>query len=348
MSNGYSLLAGWKIPHVTVELLDDVRVNTLHATTVIFTVGVPGSGKSFWAKKYSQLHNDFVIVERDGCRHTIQASQGIPTLEKAVVWPKWSFKTENSKDDPVGTLQKELIATAVAGGKNIIISDTNISTKTINSLVTFILSLTKDVLFVVKIFDTPLEKCIKNNMQRPYPVGQRVIYDMWQRLQRLKIKVDDFYIKNQVMQKIPLDQLANKSVIVDIDGTVANHVGVRSPYDWSKVYYDTPIETVVQIVKLLRSNGWNVIIMSGRDGCCENLTKLWLQNVAQIEYDGFYMRTANDTRSDAIVKYELYQQAIRDGFTSIRLCIDDRPRIANLWRSLGLEVLQCGDPNIDF
>jgi signal recognition particle GTPase len=130
MSNGYSLLAGWKIPHVTVELLDDLRINTLHKTTVIFTVGVPGSGKSFWAKKYSQLHNDFVIVERDGCRHTIQASQGIPTLEKAVVWPKWSFKTENSKDDPVGTLQKELITTAVADGKNIIISDTNISTKT--------------------------------------------------------------------------------------------------------------------------------------------------------------------------------------------------------------------------
>lgn len=346
--SGYSFLVGWKIPHLTIEIEDDVRINTLHKTTVIFTIGAPGSGKSFWAKKYTQLYNDFTIVERDACRHAIQVSQGIQTIEKAVVWPKWSFKFENTKDDPVGTLQKELISTAIANGKNIIISDTNISIKTIDSLVKYILSLTKDVLFAAKIFNTPLEKCIKNNMQRPYPVGQRVIYDMWQRFQRLKIDVDNLYIKNQLMQKTPLAQLVNKAVIVDIDGTIANHIGVRSPFEWSKVYFDTPIETVVQIVKLLKNSGWNVIIMSGRDGCCENATRLWLQNVVQIEYDGFYMRTANDMRSDVIVKYELYQQAINDGFTSIRLCIDDRNRVCNLWRSLGLEVLQCGDPNIDF
>ena len=158
-------------------------------------------------------------------------------------------------------------------------------------------------MFVAKIFDTPLQKCIKQNMQRPYPVSQRVIYDMWQRLQRLKIAVDAFF---------------------------------------------KPIETVISIVKSLKANGWNVIIMSGRDGVCENLTKQWLQDVAQISYDGFYMRKPDDMRSDSIVKYELYQQAIIDGFTSIRLCIDDRNRVCNLWRSLGLEVLQCGDPNIDF
>lgn len=348
MTNGYSQLVGWKIPHIAIELLDDARVNTLHSLTVIFTVGVPGSGKSFWAKKYSRLHNDFVIVERDMCRHTIQSSQGIQTLENCVVWPKWNFKVENAKDDPVGTLQRELITNAINSGKNIIISDTNISTKTIDTLVKFILSVTKDVLFVVKIFDTPLEKCIKNDMARPYPVGQRVIYTMWQRLQRLKIEVDDFYIKNQVIQKVPLDQLLNKAVIVDIDGTIANHICVRSPYEWSKVYSDTPIETVVNIVRLLKSSGWNVVIMSGRDGVCENDTRLWLQNVAQIDYDGFYMRAPNDQRSDVIVKYELYQRAINDGFTSIRLCIDDRNRVCNLWRSLGLEVLQCGDHNIDF
>ncbi len=348
MTNGFTLLAGWKIPHITVELLDDVVINTLHKTTVIFTFGVPGCGKSYWAKKYVAQYKDFVIVERDMCRHSIQNSQGIPTIDKAVVWPKWSFKTESDKSDPVGTIQKELITKAIAEGKNIIISDTNISTKTVNNLVEFILSLSKDVLFVAKIFDTPLQKCIKQNMQRPYPVSQRVIYDMWQRLQRLKIAVDAFFIKNQVMQNIPLDKLTNKSVIVDVDGTVANHVGVRSPFEWNKVHLDKPIETVISIVKSLKANGWNVIIMSGRDGVCENLTKQWLQDVAQISYDGFYMRKPDDMRSDSIVKYELYQQAIIDGFTSIRLCIDDRPRVCNLWRSLGLEVLQCGDPNIDF
>ena len=50
MTNGFTLLAGWKIPHITVELLDDVVINTLHKTTVIFTFGVPGCGKSYWAK----------------------------------------------------------------------------------------------------------------------------------------------------------------------------------------------------------------------------------------------------------------------------------------------------------
>ncbi len=344
----YTMLYGWKIPNVSLELIGDGVINTLHKTTVIFTLGVPGSGKSHWAKKYASHNKNFVIVERDACRVSIQQSQGIETLHNAVVWPKWNFKYESSKEDPVGVLQKQLITNALANGKNIIISDTNISQKSVNDLINFVLSLSKDVIFAVRIFDLPLEKCIKQNMQRPYPVSQAVIYTMWQRLQRLKLIVDNNFINNQLLQKTPLELLNTRTVIVDVDGTLANHIGVRSPFDWHKVYNDKPIECVINVVRLLKNDGWKVIIMSGRDGVCESDTKRWLSDVAKIEYDDFYMRAPNDTRSDTIVKYELYLQALANGHKQIRLCIDDRPRVCNLWRSLGLEVLQCGDPNIDF
>lgn len=57
-----------------------------------------------------------------------------------------------------------------------------------------------------------------------------------------------------------------------------------------------------------------------------------------------FMRPAGDTRNDAVVKLELFDQHIRDRYDVLR-CYDDRARVVAAWRSIGLTVFQVADGN---
>ena len=79
--------------------------------------------------------------------------------------------------------------------------------------------------------------------------------------------------------------------------------------------------------------------MSGRDGVCEPETTKWL-NDNEIPYDAMFMRAANDSRKDSIVKKELFEQFVRDHL-AIEFVLDDRDQVVDMWRNeLGLKVLQ--------
>src|SRR3546814_4249731 len=47
-----------------------------------------------------------------------------------------------------------------------------------------------------------------------------------------------------------------------------------------------------------------------------------------------------DTRPDHVVKEEILQQIIDDGYQPI-LAVDDRPSVVAMWRSKGITTLQC-------
>jgi hypothetical protein len=53
-----------------------------------------------------------------------------------------------------------------------------------------------------------------------------------------------------------------------------------------------------------------------------------------------YMRPARDSRDDGIVKSELLDRIIADGYEPW-LAIDDRDRVVEMWRARGLTCLQC-------
>ena len=54
------------------------------------------------------------------------------------------------------------------------------------------------------------------------------------------------------------------------------------------------------------------------------------------------MRSTGDHRNDAIVKQELYEQEIA-GKYNVDFCVDDRDRVVDLWRSLGLTCFQVAE-----
>jgi predicted kinase len=138
-----------------------------------------------------------------------------------------------------------------------------------------------------------------------------------------------------------------KAVIVDIDGTVADcrhrlhHVthGYRN-YDefYAELVNDPPIQDVVDLVNIIYATKTAVVMCSGRPEDYREATEKWLQDNG-VFYDILYMRPSGDFRPDYVIKKQLLDGIIEDGYEII-LTIDDRQSVVDMWRENGLTCLQ--------
>jgi hypothetical protein len=138
------------------------------------------------------------------------------------------------------------------------------------------------------------------------------------------------------------------AVMCDIDGTVALK-GNRNPYDESCVDQDQPNEPVVDVLVALIRVGYTPVFISGRTEKCYISTQQWLKkyvlsqylspNTRLSPYPPLLMRPEGDNRRDAEVKLELFNKHIRNNY-NVRAVLDDRNQVVEMWRSLGLTVLQ--------
>ena len=64
-----------------------------------------------------------------------------------------------------------------------------------------------------------------------------------------------------------------------------------------------------------------------------------------IPYSKLYMRKKNDFRRDDIVKAELLEQILQDGYDPI-LAIDDKANVAEMYRSFNIVTLQCAPDEV--
>jgi hypothetical protein len=133
-----------------------------------------------------------------------------------------------------------------------------------------------------------------------------------------------------------------KAIIVDIDGTLAMRTE-RGPYDWDRVSEDTPNRPIVEIVNALQVSMGptvSVVFVSGRKNVCRMKTLEWLKRFMLNESPwSLHMRGDTDNREDAVMKEELYREHIEPEFDVIAV-FDDRQQVVDMWRSLGLTVLQ--------
>ena len=133
------------------------------------------------------------------------------------------------------------------------------------------------------------------------------------------------------------------AIIVDIDGTLA-HMDGRSPYDYSKVHTDTVDPCVRHIVNTYASHPdmpCHVLVVSGRKAECKQQTYDWLEKNL-ITCDALHMRKDGDNRKDSIVKYEIFDEHIRDQYR-VLFVLDDRNQVVKMWRELGLKCLQVAE-----
>jgi phosphoglycolate phosphatase-like HAD superfamily hydrolase len=130
-----------------------------------------------------------------------------------------------------------------------------------------------------------------------------------------------------------------EAIIVDIDGTLAdNKLGKRGIFDWHLVSGDQPHLDIIELVTLYKYAGYAILVVSGRDEICRGDTEDWLE-IHDVPCDELFMRPLDDNRKDTVIKEEIYRAKI-EGDYSIRVVLDDRQQVVDMWRSLGLRVLQ--------
>ena len=133
------------------------------------------------------------------------------------------------------------------------------------------------------------------------------------------------------------------AIIVDVDGTIALNNGHRGHYDYGRIMDDAPNQPVIDLVKSLSSTDpyASVVVVSGRDDDCMGATANWvaLQGIVMTD---IFMRRTGDKRQDALDKREIFDAHIRDRYRVLYV-IDDRNQVVDMWRSLGLTVLQVAD-----
>ena len=141
-----------------------------------------------------------------------------------------------------------------------------------------------------------------------------------------------------------------KVILCDIDGTLANPehrlalIATR-PKNW-KGFFDASIddpvyEDIAWLVKNLKATGNTILIVTARPENNREITEKWLHEKAGLKgvYTKMYMREAGDYRDDSIVKEEILQNIMNDGYAPY-MVLDDRDRVCAMWRKLGIRCLQ--------
>lgn len=131
------------------------------------------------------------------------------------------------------------------------------------------------------------------------------------------------------------------TVICDLDGTLALHTSGRSPYDYSRVYEDSVNEAVWTTLDAFAGIGVDVVFVSGREDSCRDDTIRWLTDYCAINDPELYMRATGDKRDDTLVKYEIFDQHLRD--RNIIAALDDRDRVVQMWRKIGVPCFQVNE-----
>ena len=150
-----------------------------------------------------------------------------------------------------------------------------------------------------------------------------------------------------------------RSIIVDIDGTLALMNGVRTPHEYNKVHLDKPNKPIIDLVHLFynanKNKDFTIFIFTGRMNVyfdkpvkigdekftnTKELSIYWLnKHLGQNIWNHIEIRRDKDFRSDRIAKKEMYLK-ICDEY-KVEYVIDDRQQVIDMWRDdLGLTTLQ--------
>ena len=164
------------------------------------------------------------------------------------------------------------------------------------------------------------------------------------------------------------------TVIFDLDGTLANIDARRlkagspsgktptpSKMDWDvffdpdNIKLDTPNDPVIKMAQLFKKDGFKIVIFSGRNDRGFFATRDWLK-IYNVPFDLLVLRPdkfksdswpiADGNPATPDMRYmpdEILKKAMLDTFVDINdvfLVVDDRDKVVNMWRDLGLNTFQ--------
>lgn len=298
-------------------------------STLTLTRGLPASGKTTWARAWvAEAPERRGRVNRDDLRHQLfGAHHGLTFAQEAAI-------TAASRAAVLALLET---------GRDVVADDMNLRPKYVREWRRFVTSHGHDLETVELPID--VEAAIERDAQRERQVGAEAIRSIAGKFTRrgalLPIPDDapEAVAEAEVYTPPAGGELA---VVVDIDGTLALHNG-RSPYDLHLCGKDLPNPPVILAVEHARAGGARIIFCSGREDSARADTEAWLDlHVDRTDDEPLLMRAADDKRRDSIVKRELFDKHIRDRY-DVAYVLDDRKQVVEMWRALGLTVMQVAE-----
>lgn len=304
---------------------------------IILTLGISGSGKTYWSKQWAEEDPEHRIrLNYDDIR-CMFGKYWVPDRREQLV-----------KDTFMYALRQ-----AMYMGYDIVIDNmSNLNPKhqkEYEKLIEENNSFEESPKYELKykLFDTPVEICIERDSKRPIPIGEKIIKQQWRQYRTSIIQQSiKEMLENQVVQNIKLPHC----IIVDMDATLCFNTNGR-PF-WGtdadeRVIDDVPNTPVVELVKHYKeapygSNpytyGRNVIIVTGRSESARVGTEMWLKKYG-VPYDKILMRTDGDMTKGDELKRILYENEIRDKYY-VDFVLEDSTKVVKMYRDLGLTVLQ--------
>ena len=155
--------------------------------------------------------------------------------------------------------------------------------------------------------------------------------------------------------------MEKKIVIFDLDGTLADITTRRAlaidttngKMDWDVFFdpknidLDQPNTPVIKMAQMLKSQGFMIVIFSGRSKSTKTATKFWLDQ-HDVPFDVLKMRP-NDRNTGGhwhFMKDSDLKQHWLDDLqikNDIFAVFDDRNQVVDMWRSNGLQVFQVAE-----
>lgn len=285
---------------------------------IIYTLGLPGSGKTTWSKETQKQNPAMVLVNRDDLRESLHQSVHSKGREALVL-----------------QVRDFIIEKCLELGNPVIVHDTNLDPKHKKRFE----EIASDPRWKGKceveckdFTDVPLNVCIERDANRIKKVGSGVIKDMYKRYLQPEIK------KPEYNKSLP------DAIICDLDGTLCLF-GDKNPYD--RDFENDEVNPAIRhILYSFSSDSLHTIFVSGRDSKFKKQTIEFLQNniehLVNLHPHHLLMRPEGDRRKDVEVKKEIYENHIKNKY-NVLFVLDDRNQVVEFWRSQGLTCLQVAD-----
>lgn len=286
--------------------------------------GPVASGKSTEARRLAKEYG-YIRVSRDDIRYSL-------------------FGVYYGCDENLVTkFQDALIRTALAQGKSVIVDDTNIEQKYIDRFVAIAHEYGVSAFTYTR--NATLEESLANNKTRGDAGGNMVPEHAVRRIHKRFEETPEPVINSSGTFRHQRHVGLPDAILCDLDGTLAHNLGTRGWFDWLRVGEDVLDSNVATMLDSLAATH-RIIILSGRDSVCRDITIDWL-NRNNVIFDQLLMRAEKDQREDSVVKQELFERHIEQAY-NVTGVFDDRPRVCRMWSSIGVKVFQVGDPYFEF
>ncbi|MDR2474548.1 MAG: AAA family ATPase [Bacteroidales bacterium] len=281
---------------------------------LLILVGAPGAGKTVFANYFLRTEENWVRLCRDDFR-TMNFIDGMMSKHEEIL---------------ISEMIDAATETLLRRGANVLLDATHCRAEYVNH---YIEKFGEMATISFKLFDVQLneliERCEKRRIETGKYIPVSAIKRYFKELEEMKAAFDFSSRPRRVPVVATQDASLPRAIVCDLDGTLAQ-MNNRNPYNSTQCDEDSLNEPVAKVLTLFSANGYQILLVSGREEIAREPTIRFLDKYA-IPYQHLWMRPNRDYRKDAVVKREIFNTEIAGRFF-VEFVLDDRDQVVEMWR----------------